>query len=50
MSELPEKEKLREPDVCYEDFLLAIQKIKPTVSNADLDKQIKFTEEFGQEG
>ena len=50
MNELPEKDKLKEPDVCYEDFLLAIQKIKPTVSNADLDKQIIFTEEFGQEG
>ena len=45
MSELPEKEKLREPDVCYEDFLLAIQKIKPTVSNADLDKQLSIPKE-----
>ena len=38
------------PVVTFEDFILSLQKMKPTVSQADLEKQLKFTEEFGTEG
>ena len=38
------------PVVTFEDFILSLQKMKPTVSKADLEKQLKFTEEFGTEG
>jgi vacuolar protein-sorting-associated protein 4 len=48
--EIPEPEKLVSPDVCKEDFVKAISRIRPTVSPKDLEKQEKFTEEFGQEG
>ena len=50
MIELPEPDKLLPPEVCYDDYLLAIQKIKPTVNANDLKKQEEFTQEFGQEG
>lgn len=48
--EIPEPEKLVSPDVSKEDFIKAISRIRPTVSPKDLEKQEKFTEEFGQEG
>ena len=48
--EIPEPENLVPPDVCYDDYIKAIQKIKPTVSQADLLKQEEFTQEFGSEG
>lgn len=50
LNEIPEPELLRPPDVCKDDFLKAMSKIKPTVSQADLKRQEEFTEEFGQEG
>ena len=43
-------EMLVAPVVTFEDFILSLQKMKPTVSQADLEKQLKFTEEFGTEG
>jgi len=50
LNEIPEPENLNPPDVCKSDFIKAMAKIKPTVSHADLEKQEKFTAEFGQEG
>jgi vacuolar protein-sorting-associated protein 4 len=50
LHEIPEPELLKPPEVCYDDFLIALSKIKPTVSNGDLLKQEEFTKEFGQEG
>ena len=50
LNEIPEPENLMPPDVCLADFVKAMSKIKPTVSIADLEKQEKFTSEFGQEG
>jgi len=41
---------LKAPDVTTEDFYQAIARIKPSVSNADLEKQIEFTNTFGQDG
>ena len=48
--DIPEPEKLKPPVVCVDDFIKATSKIKPTVSQKDLEKQNDFTEEFGQEG
>ena len=50
LQNLPEPEKLKPPNVCFEDYLVALQKIKPTVTAVDLKKNEDFTQEFGQEG
>ena len=50
LQDLPEPDKLKPPEVCFEDYLIALQKIKPTVTEADLKKNDDFTQEFGQEG
>jgi len=50
LNEIPEPELLYPPDVCKDDFIKAMSKIKPTVSQFDLKKQEEFTTEFGQEG
>lgn len=50
LHEVPEPELLSPPDVCIEDYYTALGKIKPTVSEKDLEKQEEFTKEFGQEG
>ena len=50
MHDMANPEMLLPPDVCYEDYILALKKIKPTVSEKDLEKQEEFTREFGQEG
>jgi vacuolar protein-sorting-associated protein 4 len=42
--------KLKEPEICYQDFVKAIKSTRPSVSHDDITKHIKFTEEFGQEG
>ena len=41
---------LKAPDVTTEDFYQAIARIKPSVSAFDLEKQIEFTNTFGQDG
>ena len=41
---------LRAPDVTTEEFFQALSKIKPSVSQADLERQIEFTSSFGQDG
>jgi vacuolar protein-sorting-associated protein 4 len=50
LNEIPEPEKLSPPDVSIEDYFTAMNKIKPTVTEKDLEKQEDFTREFGQEG
>lgn len=42
-------EMLVAPVVTFEDFILSLQKMKPTVSKKDLEKQDQFTKEFGSE-
>lgn len=32
------------------DMLKALGSVKPSVDSSDLERQIKFTEDFGQEG
>ena len=48
--EIPDPEKLLTPPVTVEDYINALSKIKPTVSEKDLEKQDEFTTNFGQEG
>lgn len=43
-------EQLQKPAVTAKDFYESLSKSKPSVGESDLDKQIKFTEEFGMEG
>ncbi|KAI7833942.1 P-loop containing nucleoside triphosphate hydrolase protein [Kickxella alabastrina] len=43
-------DELWEPDLTLADFLKAVKTSRPTVNNADLEKQIEFTDDFGQEG
>jgi len=43
-------DELLEPPLILTDFLNSIAKNRPTVNQADLEQQVKFTEEFGQEG
>lgn len=45
-----ESDKLLEPLVTMKDFVKSLKNSRPTVNQAELVKQIKFTEEFGQEG
>jgi len=50
MMQIPETKLLKVPPVCCDDFIQALSRIKPTVSQKDLERQHEFTEEFGQEG
>ncbi|KAJ1824649.1 Vacuolar protein sorting-associated protein 4 [Coemansia sp. RSA 2675] len=43
-------DELWEPDLSSSDFLKAVKNSRPTVNDADLEKQIEFTSDFGQEG
>ncbi|KAJ2722527.1 Vacuolar protein sorting-associated protein 4 [Coemansia sp. Benny D115] len=43
-------DELWEPDLTLADFLKAVKNSRPTVNEADLEKQIEFTNDFGQEG
>jgi len=42
--------KLKEPEISFNDFLKSIKNAKPSVSNDDIVRHVKWTEEFGQEG
>ena len=42
--------KLKAPDVNVDDCFQALSRIKPSVGAHDLDRQIEFTNEFGQDG
>ena len=50
INEIEHPESLVAPVVTFEDFILSLQKMKPTVSAEDLKRQQQFTEEFGTEG
>lgn len=43
-------DQLLEPPVTMSDFRKSLRNSRPTVNSAELLKQQKFTEEFGQEG
>jgi vacuolar protein-sorting-associated protein 4 len=45
-----EGDQLKEPDLTLNDFLKAVKTNKPTVNQADLDKFVDFTNDFGSEG
>ncbi|KAG0754849.1 hypothetical protein G6F57_010724 [Rhizopus arrhizus] len=45
-----ESEQLLEPELTIQDFLKAVQNTRPTVNQEDIEQQIKFTNDFGQEG
>jgi len=38
---------LRCPDVCMDDFMAALARIKPSVNADDITEHVKWTEEFG---
>jgi vacuolar protein-sorting-associated protein 4 len=50
INDIEHPEYLVAPVVTFEDFILSLQKMKPTVSKKDLEKQKQFTKEFGSEG
>ena len=50
INDIKNPESLVAPVVTFEDFILSLQKMKPTVSAEDLKRQQQFTEEFGTEG
>lgn len=41
--------KLLEPPVTFNDFLKAVESVKPSVNSEDLKRHEKFTAEFGQD-
>ena len=45
-----ESDELLEPELTIADFLKAVATNRPTVNQADLEQQVKFTNDFGQEG
>lgn len=45
-----EPSKLKAPEITTEDFFNAISRIKKSVGEKDLENQIKFTNDFGQDG
>ena len=50
INDIDHPEMLVAPVVTFEDFILSLQKMKPTVSEEDLKRQQQFTQEFGTEG
>jgi vacuolar protein-sorting-associated protein 4 len=42
--------KLKEPEITFEDFKKSLKSTRPSVSQADIEQHIKFTQDFGQEG
>jgi vacuolar protein-sorting-associated protein 4 len=50
LNEIPDPDSLNPPDVDSNDYLTALNRIKATVSEKDLEKQEEFTRDFGQEG
>ncbi|KAJ1645049.1 Vacuolar protein sorting-associated protein 4 [Dispira simplex] len=45
-----EAHELLEPDLVARDFLRAVRRARPTVSEEDIKLHTKFTEDFGQDG
>lgn len=44
------RSKLKEPPVQREDVFAVLEKAKPSVSQAEIDKCAEWTEKFGSEG
>lgn len=42
-------DRLKEPEITFEDFKKSLRNSRPSVSPSDIQQHIKFTEEFGQE-
>jgi hypothetical protein len=42
-------DRLKEPEITFQDFIKSLKNARPSVSNEDITRHIKFTEEFGQE-
>lgn len=43
-------DKLKEPEIGYNDFAKSLKSVRPSVSPEDITEHTKFTEDFGQEG
>jgi vacuolar protein-sorting-associated protein 4 len=41
---------LKAPEVCFEDYMEALQNVKPSVNEEDIEEHHKWTAEFGQDG
>lgn len=50
VAEMSEPELLMPMPVTKEDFIKALRATRPSVSEADIEKHIEFTRDFGQEG
>ena len=46
INDIPNPESLVAPVVTFEDFILSLQKMKPTVSKKDLERQEQFTQDL----
>jgi vacuolar protein-sorting-associated protein 4 len=42
--------KLREPQILAEDFFRVLEKVKPSVSELEINKCAEWTLQYGQEG
>lgn len=43
-------EKLKEPEIDFNDFLKSLKIAKPSVGDEDIEEHVKWTSEYGQEG
>uniref|UniRef100_A0A060T4M9 Vacuolar protein sorting-associated protein 4 n=1 Tax=Blastobotrys adeninivorans TaxID=409370 RepID=A0A060T4M9_BLAAD len=43
-------DELEEPPLTVKDFIKALKNTRPTVNASDIEKQVEFTKDFGQEG
>lgn len=43
-------DQLKLAEVTIDDFMAVLMKVKPSVSQGDIEKQIEFTQQFGMEG
>jgi vacuolar protein-sorting-associated protein 4 len=50
LHQIPDPSKLKAPELTTEDFFNALVKIRPSVAQADLERQVQFTQDFGQDG
>jgi vacuolar protein-sorting-associated protein 4 len=48
--EVPDDIELLEPEITKEDFVDAVKRAKRSTNQDDIDKQVKWTEEYGQGG
>jgi len=45
-----EQDKVLAPELCMKDFLRVLRKLKPSVNEKDISRQMDWTKEFGQDG